>query len=626
MDMNADPGKSCRPSLFHNLEPDYAKKPYRIPREKKRRIAGKLSFLYGRIRAPRVLKEIERVMGVYHAHKSQHMIEWEKTFDPRRRFTQEDAVLITYGDLITDLRMKPLQILSAISRKYFRGVFNTIHILPFFPYSSDRGFAVTDYRQVDPDLGTWDDINSLKDDFKLMFDGVFNHTSSRSYWFQEFLNGNRDYADFFTVFSPKKKIPEKKLKMLLRPRTSHVLTEFRTYYGKKLVWTTFSPDHIDLNFRNPRVLVKMIDILLIYVRRGADIIRLDAVTYLWNRLGTTGAHLEETHTIIRLMRDILDAVAPHVALITETNVPHEDNITYFGNGSDEAQMVYNFALPPLILHTFQTMNARKLTRWAMTLKNPSDTATYFNFLDSHDGIGVLGARNILTDGEISAMARHAADHGGLISCRKDQDGGESIYEINITSFSAINPEDAGEPVELQAQRYIAARSIPLVLIGVPGIYLHGLLGSKNDIDAVREDNDKRSINRDILNRDELIRSLEDRNSMTHRVSRMLSHLVRKRIQEKAFHPHAPQEVLDLPDSLFGVIRRSGDGREIIITLVNVTESAVPLELDLRARGIDPVDFEEILSGRDVRARDHMLFLEMKPYEVCWLKAQVRYRE
>ncbi len=455
---------AIRPSKFHRLEPDYQRAPYQLPKMVKKKMLKFLRELYGHNAAKSGIGELERVIQVYYAHKSQEMLDWEKSFNPTERFSEEDVILITYGDLISDDTQPPLHILAELCKKYLKGVFNTLHILPFFPSSSDRGFSVTDFTEVDPHLGRWEDLTVLKDDFRLMFDGVFNHISAKSKWFQEFLNQNPRFVNFFTVFSTSEKIPSDYLKLLVRPRTSDVLTPFDTLVGKKFVWTTFSPDQIDLNFSNPEVLIKMIDILLFYVRKGADHIRLDAVTYLWDELGTSGAHLKQTHIIIKLFRLVLDAVAPHVALITETNVPHEDNIKYFGNGHDEAQMVYNFALPPLVLHSFQNSDSTKLTEWASGLYKISDTATYFNFLDSHDGIGVMAVKNILTVEEIEMMSLRILEHGGFISYKAEGDGTESPYELNITWYSAINRDDSNDTRELKIKRYLASRAIALVVM------------------------------------------------------------------------------------------------------------------------------------------------------------------
>ncbi len=604
---------------FHNWEPNYSRPVLELDKKLEERIRDKLKFLYGDELADKLYDELYRLLKVYYAHKTPEMIDWEKDFDEKNRFTEKDVILITYGDLISGKNQIPLVTLEKLCKTYLKGVFNTLHILPFFPYSSDRGFAVMDFKEVDPHLGTWDDILNLRKDFRLMFDGVFNHVSSKSRWFQEFLNQDPYYQNFFTVFSTKEEISPDHLKLIVRPRTSDVLTEFRTLNGTRLVWTTFSPDQIDLNFKNPEVLLKMVDILLTYVRRGADIIRLDAVTYLWEELGTSCVHLDQSHISIKLFRDVLDAVAPHVALITETNVPHKENIRYFGNGHDEAQMVYNFALPPLVLYTFQTGNSRKLTEWAASLEKISDTATYFNFLDSHDGIGVMAVKNILTPEEIEIMALRIVEHGGFISYKAEGDGNEVPYELNITWYSALNRDDSDESRELKIKRYLASRSIALVVMGVPGIYFHGLLGSKNDADAVLEEGHTRSINRKTIRKKELLAEMDNKNSNIYQVASGLIRLIHHRIREKCFHPDAPQTILNLSDKVFSVLRTSADGQEIIMAIINITNDPESLSIDLRMHGLKGQQWTDVLTNKTYKANGNKLSLSLDPYDILWLK-------
>lgn len=607
-------------SGFHTPEPDYTRPRFCVPAETEAYLTEVLIELYGAPAAQRTLLEIERLMQVYYAHKSPEMVEWEKTFTPESRFTQNDAILITYGDLIREQGRPPLECLEELASRYLKGVFNTLHILPFFPYSSDRGFSVIDFRVVDRNLGTWDNIVALKQHFRLMFDGVVNHVSSQSPWFRAFLNGDPEYHDFFTSFSRHDVINKDHLRRILRPRTSELLTEYNTLRGPRRVWTTFSPDQIDLRFQNPKVLTNIIDILLLYVRKGADLIRLDAVTYLWDEFGDSGAHLRQTHLIIQLMRHILDVVAPHVALVTETNVPHADNISYFGNGRNEAQMVYNFALPPLILHTFQAEDSSKLTSWAAGLGHISPTATYFNFLDSHDGIGVMGARGILSDDEIDSMCRRVLEHGGHVSYKSNSDGTTSPYELNITSYSALNKSGSLEEEALQVKRYLAARSIPLVLTGVPGVYLHGLLGSENDVAAVQAGGEKRSINRKNLGKAELFDRIEDSTSVTARIVRGFVQMITVRSREPAFHPNAKQQVYDVSPSLLVVGRGSRDNGNHVLTITNVTGAPCTLRLAASQLGHRSPLWTELLSGKPYETPSGDIEVTLPPYGVWWLRA------
>jgi len=609
-------------SKFHLLEPNFERPVFKITDQHKNQILSLLREIYPEENISATLQELERTMKVYYAYKSEEMITWEKSFDPEERFTEQDIILITYGDLINKDGENPLKTLAHICENYLKGVFSAVHILPFFPFSSDRGFSVMDFEEVDPRLGGWEDIEEIKQDFRLMFDGVINHVSSKSKWFQEFLNQNPDYQDVFIVFSTRDEISEDHLKLIVRPRTSDLLTPFHTLNGTRWVWTTFSKDQIDLNFHNPMVLVKVVNILLNYVRRGADIIRLDAVTYLWHEIGTRSVHLKQTHAAIKLFREILNAVAPHVGLITETNVNHKDNISYFGNGFNEAQMVYNFALPPLVVHSFYNENTRKLTEWAQRLRFVSPTATYFNFLDSHDGIGLMAVDGILTEEEIQSMILRVLEHGGFISYKSRGDGTDTPYEMNITWYSAINREDVDEPLELKIQRYLASRAIALVLMGVPGVYFHGFIGSQNDSEAVLEEEERRTINRKVINFNNLAEAVLNPESATYHITRKLSALLAKRTREKAFHPNSPQIVLNVSENLFVVIRTTPDKGEIILTVTNVTSKICSLEIDKKYLTPNATDWYDLIEKKQYQFRGNKIKMEVTPYGIVWLKAAV----
>lgn len=607
---------------LHLQEPDYTRPLLEIPAESKRAILEKLNFLYGEQRAAACYVELERIMRVYYAHKTPEMIAEDKAFDPAQRFTEKDVILITYGDAVRSPGKKPLQALSDMVTVLFRRMINTVHILPFFPYSSDRGFSIIDFEEVDPRLGNWEDIEQLSLGFRLMFDGVVNHVSSKSRWFQQFLNGHPEYKGYFITFSTKESIDDDRLRLILRPRTTPLLTCFHTMHGPKYVWTTFSPDQVDLNYRNEKVLLRVVEILLYYVRRGADIIRLDAVTYLWHELGTSCAHLQQTHAVVQLLRLILDVVAPRVALLTETNVPHEDNISYFGDGRNEAQMVYNFALPPLVLLAFHTGDCRRLADWAASLEYISDTATYFNFLDSHDGVGLLPVKNILPQEEVDELARRAREHGGLVSFRDAGDGTQVPYELNITWFNALNREDSQETVDLQVDRFVASRAIALVLRGVPGIYLPSLVGGRNDQEAVRQSGEARSINRGIIDERRLFEQFGDADSLFYKTANKFFHLLEKRIQTPAFHPNGGQRVLRGNDGVFCVLREAPDKSQPVLALTNVTAQEQAIRLPAGQLGVPAKSWRDLLSEERLPADKDTLAAHLKPYQVLWLTPEI----
>ena len=524
-----------------------------------------------------------------------------KPADPS--LSEHDSLLITYGDQVQDASKSHLQTLNEFCESYLRGGVSGIHILPFYPWSSDDGFSVKDYRAVDTALGGWKDIENLGRSLRLMFDGVINHYSAQGEWFQKFLQDEKPYRDyFFTVEG------DPDLSKVVRPRALPLLTEYETASGKRRVWTTFSADQVDLDFRNPDVLLEIFDVLLMYAERGAQFIRLDAIAYLWKEIGTSCIHLPQTHAVIQLLRAVLDDVAPHVRLITETNVPHADNISYFGDGKNEAQLVYNFALPPLVLHTFRTGDASILSQWASDLEVPSEQTTFFNFLASHDGVGLNPARGILSAADIDALVDQTLAHGGLISYKQNTDGTQSPYEMNINYFDALSNPFGDEPIEIQVSRFIAAQAIMLSLIGLPGIYFHSLFGSRNWAEGVRITNHNRTINRQKMERVKLEEELKSLVSLSRQVFTRFRQMLLARSSSTAFHPHGSQKVLDAGNNIFALSRISPDGTKNVLCLQNVTQQARQIENLISKTARD------LLTNRSQNSE-----IILQPYQTMWLE-------
>lgn len=526
--------------------------------------------------------------------------------------SERDSVLITYADQLKDTDTPAFQALTGFYEKYLSGLVNSIHLLPFFPYSSDDGFSVIDYRSVDAALGDWNDVSHLGRQARLMFDAVINHVSVQHEWFQAFMRDDPDYRDYFIVVNGK---PD--LSRVVRPRALPLLTKFDTPSGAKKVWTTFSADQVDLNYQNPDLLLEIVDTLLFYVDCGAQLIRLDAIAYLWKEIGTSCIHLPQTHRIIQLLRAVLDVVAPHVLLITETNVPHQDNLSYFGNGYDEAQMVYNFALPPLLLHTFYTGNSRVLSKWAGELSLPSDRTTFFNFLASHDGIGINPARGILSDREIDAMLERVLWHGGLVS-HKDDPGGTPIpYELNINYFDALSDPRASEPLNTQVDRFMAAQAIMLALVGVPGIYFHSLFGSRSWREGVDQTGRNRTINRQKFDLTAFEKELADDFSLRSHVFRRYAGLLRARAACPAFHPHGGQRILDCGEAVFALLRISPAGDQHVLCLHNISNQ--PQTVSWQDAFQLPVDgLIDLITGTDLPLKDNLI---LRPYQTLWLRSK-----
>lgn len=577
-------------------------------------IRDHLAFLYGPDELDDVLSRLDGLVRDFAAEHPELRADVPPAAD---RLTERDAILITYGDQVVEPGVPALRTLTEVLESYAEGAITGVHILPFFPYSSDDGFSVIDYTEVDPDLGEWDDIRRLGESFRLMFDAVINHISRQSGWFQAFVAGDPDFANAFIVVES-----GTDLSQVVRPRALPLLTAVQTAEGEKLVWTTFSTDQIDLNLADPSMLLRIVDVLLLYVAHGAEIIRLDAIAYLWKTIGTTCIHLEETHRVVKLVRAILDLVAPGVMLITETNVPHEENISYFGDGTDEAQLVYQFPLPPLVLHTLSTGDATALTSWAAELSPPSEETTFYNFLASHDGVGVRPVEGILTRDEVQALVDRTLRHGGHASYKTNADGSESVYELNISYFDALSEPAGDEPLQRQVARFMASQAIMLVLQGVPAIYAHSFFGSRNYPEGVATTGRYRSINREKLNRAKLEAALADPATVRARVYRAYCRLLGVRRMHRAFHPNGAQEVLDLGETLFAVKRIAPDTSERVLCVINVTDEDQVTKIEVKA-GSDDVVWVDLLGKGVVPLAGGSLDVDLAPYEVIWLTPRRR---
>jgi sucrose phosphorylase len=441
--------------------------------------------------------------------------------------------------------------------------------------------------------------------FDLMFDAVFNHCSSQSDWFRRFLADDPPYRDWFITVED-----DPDLSQVVRPRAVPLLTAFQTEAGPRMVWTTFSEDQVDLNVKNPDVLLALIDILLFYVAHGARLIRLDAIAYLWKEIGTSCIHLPQTHRAIQLMRTVLDEVASEVLLITETNVPHLDNVSYFGDGSNEAQLVYNFALPPLILHSIATGNGEALSRWAASLDLPSTGVTFFNFLASHDGIGINPVRGILSPEEIGSLIERVEAHRGFVSYKSNPDGTQSPYELNINYFDALSNPAAGEPLDTQVARFMVAHAIQLAMAGVPGIYFHSLFGSRGDRRGAEGSGIKRRINRQKLSRADLERDLADPSTRRSRVLTAFSRFMAARRSTGAFHPSGRQRVLTVDPRVFALLRESPGGGEAAICLHNLAAEPVAIDAGLEPSVREAAERQGLLEGGRLRG-------QLGPYGVQW---------
>ncbi|MFO7371301.1 MAG: sugar phosphorylase [Bacteroidales bacterium] len=504
-------------------------------------------------------------------------------------WNEKDMVLITYGNSIRSAAENPLRTFRRFADKYLADTISTLHVLPFFPFTSDDGFAVSDFMEVNSDLGTWEDIAALASNYTLMADLVINHVSSAHPWFQNYLQ-NRDPGRGYFIEAQ----PGADYGNVVRPRSTPLFTRFVTAGGPKDVWTTFSADQIDLNFSNPEVLLEMIRIMIFYISRGIRIFRLDAIAFLWKVPGTACLHLPETHEIVKLFRDIATRVCPGTIILTETNVPNRENWSYFGR-NDEAHMVYQFSLPPLLLHALHTGNAGYLNKWAQEIPKTSEGQTFLNYTASHDGIGVRPLEGLLPDGEIEKLITAMTGFGGMVSRKTNADGSQSPYEINITYLDAMKGSQLG-PDHLQEERFVTSQAIMMSLRGMPAFYIHSLLGTPNDYAGVESTGRARSINRRQLREEELSRFLAS-DTMQQRLFNRLTRLIRIRKNCPAFHPACNQEIPALGSSVFAVARTDTKTGLQVICLSNMSVQPVEIKplLPAKRKGWDLISGEQVTS-------------------------------
>jgi len=582
---------------------------FKIEDSSRKKLKDKLNFIYDQKTAAEFYPELEQFITDF-AEKHQELREQNQN---AARLTEKDSVVICYGDHIQTADEPPLKTLNNFFKNHLKESISTIHILPFFPYSSDDGFSVIDYKEVNPDFGDWSDIEAIRANFSLMFDAVINHISAESKWFKKYKKQEGKYANYFIEADP-----EKDYSKVTRPRAKPLLTEVETAAGKKYVWTTFSPDQIDLNFRSTDLLLDIIDVLLFYAVQGAEIIRLDAIAYLWKEIGSSCIHLPETHKVIQLFKEIFKLAAPETLILTETNVPHQENISYFGENVDEADMVYNFTLPPLVLYSFLEEDASRLTEWAASLEELETGDYYFNFLASHDGVGLRPVEGILNENQIEDVVEKVKAKGGLVSYKTNSDGSKSPYEINVSYVDAVRDQE--NKIELQVKQFMASQAIMLALQGVPGIYLHSLLGSENYQQGVEESGANRRINREKLDRDELLADLNTKGSFRQQVFDSYRDLLKLRKENKAFAPASPQKILELNQKVFAVQRGQADQK--ITALTNVSSEVVELELEADLiKAENGSVLRDIITEEDYKIENNSLKLKLAPYQNRWLKAR-----
>ena len=527
------------------------------------------------------------------------------------RWNESHSVLITYADSIYKNGEATLKTLNELLSKHFGSLSKVVHILPFLKSTSDGGFAVSSYDSLEEKFGGWDDLKSISKNHDLMADLVLNHVSSSHPWVQQFIKSQE--PGISNVFSPKQNLDWSNV---VRPRSSSLFSQINTDDGPKQVWTTFGPDQIDLNWHNPKMTLEFLNLIITYLSNGIKWLRLDAVGFIWKESGTTCLHLPKAHSIVKLLRVLLNNLLDDGVLITETNVPQKENLSYLIS-DDEAHMAYNFPLPPLLLEAIITSRADILNSWIFDWPILPEDTTLFNFTASHDGVGLRALEGLMNEQRIKDLLINCEKRGGLVSHRRLSNGDDKPYELNISWWSAME-DSSRDAKRFQYERFILSQLLVMALKGVPAFYLPALLASENDIKSFSMTGQRRDLNREKFKSENLSAVLNNPESNANKNLKYLRNAMDVRSKLKQFHPCSQMKCLSKGRSDIVVIKR-GKGPESVFAIHNMTENKINYQLndnDLPKIIDNDFNTHDFLTSTKYNCKN----ISLDPFQVIWLSA------
>ena len=519
--------------------------------------------------------------------------------------SEKTTMVICYGDSVYSKNQKNLITFQNFFKKKLAKFIDTIHFLPFYPSSSDSGFAVKDHYKIDNKLGNWSDIKKFSKKKQIMSDIVINHASARGLWFKNFLKEKKPGKDYFILVNSNFNISK-----VVRPRDHKLLKEINIFKKKDYLWRTFSDDQIDLNFKNPKVLIRFIKIMINLIKHGVTIFRLDAIAYLWKESGTKCINLTQTHEIVKILRIVSNSLNIETLIVTETNLPEKENLSYLGN-NDESNWIYNFTLPPLLIHALLFENGSYLNSWSKKLPQTKIGNSYLNFIASHDGIGMRPLEGILNNKSIKSLLTRLKKNGSKFSYRRINNKKKRVYESNITIFDALKVSDKDKKGLYNFDRYIAAHTIMFSFEGVPGIYFNSLFGKSNDEAKYIITGNNRDVNRYRWNELNILKRMKNKNTKEHYIFETFKHLLNIRKKQKAFHPNALRTNINLGNNFFCIKRVSLDKKQTILCLTNLTSKLQNTKINKK--------FSKFKNLIDPNTKSQNLnSINMKPFETIWL--------
>ncbi len=518
--------------------------------------------------------------------------------------SEKTSLVICYGDNINSNQKNSIQVFQNFFKKNLKKYFNAIHFLPFYPSSSDSGFAVKDHYKIEKRIGSWSDIKKISKSSHVMADIVINHSSARGLWFKNFLKKKRPGKDYFLTVNSKFNTTK-----VVRPRDHKLLKKIDIFRKSDYLWRTFSTDQIDLDFKNPSVLLRFIKIMVHLVSNGVTIFRLDAIAYLWKKNGTNCINLKQTHEIVKLLRLISNLLNVETIIITETNLPEKENLSYFGK-NDEANWIYNFSLPPLLIHAFLFENSSYLNKWSKKLPNAKFQNSYLNFIASHDGIGIRPTEGILNKESLNDFLKRLKKNGSKFSYRKVQNKSKKVYEANITVYDALKKSNTDPNGKFFLERYIAAHAIMISFEGIPAVYFNSLFGKANDEAKYVITGNNRDVNRYKWSHKNITKKLSDKTSKQSIFYQNLGKLLEIKRKQKAFHPNAKRLNINLGSKLFCFKRISLDKKQTIISITNCSSVDQYPKLNKKYS-----KWKNIINPKINSLNES---LKLKPFETMWL--------
>ena len=523
----------------------------------------------------------------------------------KKSISEKTTLVICYGDSVYSEKKKSIRVFQSFFQKKLKNYFNTIHFLPFYPSSSDSGFAVKDHYKIEKRIGNWSDIKKISKSSHVMADIVINHSSARGLWFKNFLKKKRPGKDYFLTVNSKFNTSK-----VVRPRDHKLLKKIDIFGKSDFLWRTFSADQIDLDFKNPSVLLRFIKIMVHLVSNGVTIFRLDAIAYLWKKNGTNCINLKQTHEIVKLFRLISNLLNVETIIITETNLPEKENLSYFGK-NDEANWIYNFSLPPLLIHAFLFENSSYLNKWSKNLPNTKNDNCYLNFIASHDGIGIRPTEGLLNKKTLNNFLDRLKKNGSKFSYRKVQNKAKKVYEANITVFDALKKSDYDPKGKFFLERYVAAHAIMISFEGIPAIYFNSMFGTSNDEAKFIITGNNRDVNRYRWNFKNITNKLKNNKSKQNIFYQNICNLLNIRRKQKAFHPNALRINLNFGKKVYAFKRVSIDKKQTILCITNLSSKIQKTEISQKY-----LKMKNLINSK-IQIEDRK-FLVLRPFETIWL--------